>query len=404
MKIDLERVKTKSKEFAQRYPVEIIMSVIFFIVAEIAANKDINRLEASLFYFPITICVSFACNWLFQKGKLRWIYYLSILTIIPVLAIDMQPYVWKVGYGFGLLLSAFLLLVCKGAKGNIDFAANFVTTIIDLLVTALVGLVAGAAIGSIWGTISYIFDVTKEFYKYIWQIEIFLIVPLTFLFLQMGHTKGWEMRVPQFIRIVINYIICPAIIIYTVILYIYGIKILIAWELPLGGLAAMIMAFYIVAIMGRMMQTITPMKYYDWYFKFFSYISIPLLALFWVGILYRIQEYSFTQSRVYLVAAGALMTVCSGMLLSKKFGNYRLITFLASGIIIVLTYIPGISAKSMGLKSQQERLEKYITELNMRDQKSGKLIQIRDFKKYSKAWIDKYKEMLSSYYYVKDET
>lgn len=156
--------------------------------------------------------------------------------------------------------------------------------------------------------------------------------------------------------------------------------------------------------MGRMMQTITPMKYYDWYFKFFSYISIPLLALFWVGILYRIQEYSFTQSRVYLVAAGALMTVCSGMLLSKKFGNYRLITFLASGIIIVLTYIPGISAKSMGLKSQQERLEKYITELNMRDQKSGKLIQIRDFKKYSKAWIDKYKEMLSSYYYVKDET
>lgn len=408
MKINFDGIKRRSAEFALRYPVEIVMSITFFILAEVVTyfynyGSD-NKLWAVLPYFPITLFVSYACNCFFKDGKRRLIYYLSILTIAPLFVINMEPYVMSVGYGFGLLLSAFLLLVCKGAKSNEEFAANFVTIIIDLLVTALVGLVAGIAISAIWGTISYIFGIGKDLFKYIWEIEAFLIVPLTFLYLQMKHQNGWETTVPQFIKIVINYIICPAVIIYTVILYVYAVKILIAWELPLGGLALMIMIFYIVALMARMMQTIAPMKLYDWYFKYFSYISVPLLVLFWVGILYRIEAYSFTQSRVYLVAAGALMTFCSVMLLSSRAGNYRLITILASALIIVLTYIPGISAKSIGVICQENRLEELMTQLNIRNPKTGKLlIKQDDFVGKSKQWSDSIKEVVSIYDYLDTE-
>ena len=44
------------------------------------------------------------------------------------------------------------------------------------------------------------------------------------------------------------------------------------------------------------------------------------------------------------------------------------------GAIILFTYIPGISAKDVGLRCQKTRLEQFIQQLHLKDKKTGKFI------------------------------
>lgn len=405
--LDFESVKASSRRFVALYPVEIIECVLFFIMMELSdyssSSVFINRINYALPYFPIVLCVSFAAGrWL--SGKLHLLYYCSIITIVPLLLINMAPFYLHPGYGFGLLLSAFLLLLCKRRHDNRGYAGVCLDTVIDLVKSAFITFVVGAALGAILGTVSYIFKILDNYFEHLLFIEAAFVMPWTFLFLQMLRSDREDSTtVNRFTNVIINYIICPAIIIYTAILYIYCADIAITTTLPLGGVAIMVMVFFIVALIGRMMQEISPKKIYSWYFDNFSYISVPLLALFWVGLIYRIQQYSFTQSRVYLVAAGVMMVLCAVFLLFKKLNNYHLLTLIASAFIIVFTYIPGISARSIGIDAQLSRMNRYIAQLHLLDGRTGKIrANIADITTV-KAKRDVYLEFEEAYDYLDKE-
>lgn len=400
------KFKINIKDFCLRYPMEIVTCIIFFVLTEILYNCDlsgypkISCLKYSLAFFPIVICMIYACNNLFCK-RFKWIYYASLVILIPVFTINLQEYVLTPGYVFGLLLSAFLLFVCKPTKTNKEFVENFINTLIDILVCGIISVVFTLLVSAIFATMDYIFNIFKEYNHYIFWMTPFLVIPFSFLYLQMIQKSEIGKSILKYVNILVNYLISPAIILYTFILYVYAGRILISFELPLGGLATMIMVFYIVALMCKMMQTTVPNRYYTWYFKYFSYISVPLLVLFWVGIHYRILEYSFTQSRVYLVAAGIFMTLASILLLFKKLENYKTLVFIASIMIIITSYIPGFNAKSIGVDCQEKRLNYYIKELKLTDPKTGKFYKMVEFD--SKKKTEAFYEAESCYKYLKEE-
>ena len=114
-----------------------------------------------------------------------------------------------------------------------------------------------------------------------------------------------------------------------------------------------------------MAQLIVSRRYYDWFYNHFSFIALPPLIIFWIGTIERIYTYSWTESRVYLFAAGILMTMYMIFLLSKRLGNYRLMLLISSACIAILTFSPYISAKSIGIAAQENRLEHYARTLNI---------------------------------------
>ncbi|MBQ1773201.1 MAG: hypothetical protein IIZ97_03010, partial [Prevotella sp.] len=63
---------------------------------------------------------------------------------------------------------------------------------------------------------------------------------------------------------------------------------------------------------------------------------------------------------------------------------YQLMTTLAMLAIIIFTYIPGISAKSIGIACQQSRMEKLIDRLQMKDPATGKFFKVFDVEKIRK--------------------
>ena len=145
-------------------------------------------------------------------------------------------------------------------------------------------------------------------------------VPVLFLMMaDRWREAGYESN--RILEILLNYIVAPALLIYTAILYLYMAKILVTWSLPEGGVAYLVFGFTLFALAVKALQFLMRKRLYDWFFDRFSLISLPTQLLFWVGAIRRTSEYGLTSPRIYLLVCGGLMTLCVVLFLSRRAGR-----------------------------------------------------------------------------------
>jgi len=169
--------------------------------------------------------------------------------------------------------------------------------------------------------------------------------------------------------------------------------------------AWLITGFIAVTLIGRLMQYVLANHHYDWFYTRLPWIAIPPLVMYWIGSVYRISAYSFTESRFYLIVAGVLMTLFVVMLIWKRTRHFQMMALIAAGAIVVFTYIPGISAKSIGFRCQLERFNKMVSDMNLLDAKTGKLPTKIDLDAISADSLQcaQYRELSSVIKYVRDD-
>lgn len=306
----------------------------------------------------------------------RWAYVVSGFLFLPLMALNLKPFLMTYGFGFTYVLAAILLLVGVKRMDNRSFAAHALHVVTQLFFGLVIAGIITAALLAIFGSFFYIFGIKEpnNFYVYMWEFVWFFIAPqVCCTLITQGEDEVNEPA--QVLQLILNFILSPAIIIYTIILYAYFIRIVLEWDLPKGGVAWLVMGFVTVAMAGRLMQYVLKQHYYDWFYRNFTWIAIPPLILYWIGSIYRIRLYSFTESRFYLMIAGVLMTLFVLMLLWKRSRRFQLMALIFGAAIILFTYIPGISAKSIGLNCQKSRLHQMISQLKLTDPKTGKFVK-----------------------------
>ena len=411
MKTKLKTILQLLLQSPKRFPVELVLGIVFFVIAvwdsetnawnevtkqwESAVNGDI------LWLFVPLMALTF---WLHRVN--RWAYLASFFLFLPLMALDLKPFLWTYGFGFTYVLAAILLIVGNKRMDNRPFAAHALHVVTQVFFGLLITGILNLAVIAIVASVFYIFgiDEPKHFYEHIYQFIWFILAPQICCTLIRQNED--EVSEPfKVLRLILNFILSPAVIIYTVILYAYFIKIVFVWDLPKGGVAWMVMGFITAALVGRVAQSILSQRYYDWFYRRFTLIAIPPLIMYWIGSIYRIRLYSFTESRFYLMVAGVLMTLFVLMLWKKRTRRYQLMVLIFGAAIILFTYIPGISAKSIGLSCQKQRLNQFISELKLTDAKTGKLndeIDMRHIKQDS-LLCEQYKDVSSVISYVRKE-
>ena len=220
------------------------------------------------------------------------------------------------------------------------------------------------------------------------------------MFLTFNHSnldKEWQFS--KFFDVLLNFIITPALLIYTVILYIYFIKVAVVWSLPKGLISVMVFIFTSVAILVKAWQPLLQKRYYDWFFDLFSLISLPALIMFWVSALYRIGQYGLTQMRIYLLLAGVVMTLAIVLFICKKKGSYITVELAAIGLLVLFTYLPFMSAKTLALKDQHSRAERIATKLDMLDA-DGKFKPREELPSYDSIHNDDYERLYEAMSYI----
>lgn len=405
-RIDWQQIKTTAISTMRAFPVEIILSLCYFVVIVIENESwgDYHEeVENMLAFMPVCWILSFTLNRLLTQARHRRFYHLSLLLAVATPFIYIEAF--SMTYGMIWILAAAVLLAGSKQKDNRLFTIDNVRIPFHIASSGLLSLSISLLLMGIYASFIYIFDLEvlrrSNIYTYLFLFPITVVAPFLFCLFQNKERSEKDWQATRFFKILNNWILSPALIIYTFILYLYGFKILFTWDLPKGMLSYMISAFLCIAVIARACQTLLDKRHYDWYYKHLSLIAIPILALFWIGIIYRIREYGFTEGRVFLLLLSVLLTIITFMDFFRSKFNYLYFCILTILVIAPVTLIPPIQAKQLGLISQENRLNRTIDQLNLRDPETG-LIRHADIPETLRDSTSArlYNEMIEGFRYV----
>jgi len=379
MKVNIRSILNNLQVIVVRNPVEIIISVAFFTLSFLWYEKIISpeTYGDNLLLAPLIFAFAYLLNRVFTTGIKRVLYYLSVLSAAIPFLVNASDWVQSGEYVASLAVAVAFLAIYSNYKDNTRFVRNILAYAKELFFTMAIVTAIFAALIAIFFSFIYLFDIFKDSYNdiafYTLIVCYIIIAPVIFLYLNADdENKRVTFRITKIFETIINYILAPALIIYTVILYMYIAKIIIGWSLPKGNLAYMVFGFIISAIVIKAGMLMVNKPLFTRFFKTFSLIAIAPLALFWIGSLHRISQYGFTEERAYLIVCGAIMTLTVLLFITAKYDKYLYVSYITIVLLSLFSYIPAISAKQIGIKSQTYQLKTLATELKMMGE-DGKL-------------------------------
>ncbi|WP_075558472.1 DUF4153 domain-containing protein [Parabacteroides timonensis] len=359
MKKKIEILIARLRLAIRLHPVEVLLSVAFALLGcfHFESGYEYKFLETPLAYFPILFLATYMLNGLFSRTSYRWIYYLSALFCLPFFLWTMER-IWTPQYLVSLVVVQLVYLVSGWKKENDEFVRVALRYMKAMLSAGLLAGIAYLLAISIYVSIQYIFEIwqgsDRRFYTEAAYIIYMCAMPLLFLMFNQAKEEGEESRNRLF-EVLLNYVLSPALLIYAVILYLYFIKVAILWSLPKGAVAYIVVSFVSATFILKGCQVFLSKRYYDWFYRYASFAVLPALVMYWIGVYYRINQYGFTEPRVYLVAVGGILTGLVALFFTRQWGRYLYAACLAIVFLSAVTYIPGITAEDIERISQTRR-------------------------------------------------
>ena len=374
--IFFEKTKVQIKNAVSTHPIEIFLISAFAIGIWFV---DMNSGKDHLAY------------WLFEPMLFAFIYlsrpysWYRFSWIVPLIAVFT---IWQVNdnadfYGYSPKFwgaQFIVLLILFGfpfVRNNKAFTyRNFMTLYYITSSIAGWGLVSGL-VAAILASISTLFniDFSEWFQKHLYSSITAFCLPLFFLVFQQRQ-ENTEMTLNRSVEILVNFILAPALMIFTALLYAYVGKIILAEALPKGMVSNIALPYLVGGLGVYALRSISIKANWDGFFKFFPYLSIVPIVLLWLAIDRRISAYAWTEQRIYLVALASAITVAYAILIIPKIRQYRLISVVVMAAIFAMTWV--VEPKEIAYQSQTERFEHLLTKLNLSDGQ-GKIRDDVDF-------------------------
>ena len=346
---------------AREAPAEMLLALYFFAIYSLNREHVLNDPTDYLLLMPIFFALSLLTNRWCRSPRSRIAYRLSPLAAVPFLWADVGGWVHSVAYPVTLIVSALTVFAGGWQRDNARFVERVLRYLSDAIASGLIALAAFLASCAIFFSIVYIFnildDCSRGFTEYAAMASLLVVWPVLFLILDRDSERdqGNGFASGPFLDVLSNYILTPALLIYTAILYLYFAKIAIGWSLPKGGIAYLVFGYVVQAS-----QTLLQRRRYDWYYRRFGPIALPALAMFWIGVLYRVHQYGFTEARAYLVVCGTVMTLTVLMQFDRRTARYLYATVTGAALLALFTYVPGMTAADIGVRSQSVRADRLI--------------------------------------------
>lgn len=304
------------------------------------------------------------------------------------------------------LLVSFLPFL--GNKLNMGFWHYNRILFTRILLTAIFIATVYLGLAAALGAISQLFGIkiVPDVFFDLWAI---CFGPVSVIFFCAGVPKDLNElentdEYSNILRIFVQFVLIPLVIIYLVIMYAYFGKIVIESNLPKGFLTYFVHAMLVLGMYAYLLiypfQYVSNSKIIRFYTKFFFIVLIPVIAMQLVGIITRISQYGFTEER-YLVLATALCVV--SMIVYYVVLRKKNLIFIPAVIFVftLISVIGPFSATNVTIWSRKNRIEQMVTEMKMFDGKT-----LKPFKKLTKkdtVNIHKSEDLYNELYYMVDE-
>ena len=373
-----EKTKAQIKNAVSAHPIAIFLISAFAIgiwFMELEPRQGNDHLaywvfEPMLFIF---VYLSRPYSWY----RFSWIVPLVALAIIGMTNDSAEFYLTSPKFWGASFIALLVLLGFPFEKNNQGFTYRNFTNLFHLGLATAVWLLVFGLVAAILFTITTLFNVefSDSFYSHFYTSLGIFTQPLFFLVFQQRQAKS-EMTLNRIFEILVNFVLAPALMIFTVLLYAYVVQIIFEGVLPKGMLANITLPYLLGGLGVYALRSICAKARWETFFKFYPYLAIVPIVLLWLAIDRRISAYAWTEQRIYLVALATAITIAYAILTMPKIRQYRLISAVVMVAIFAMTWV--VKPKEIAYQSQTERFEQLLTKLNLSDS-SGKIRDDVDF-------------------------
>ena len=372
-----EKTKAQIKNAVSAHPIEIFLISAFAIgiwFMELGTQKGDHLaywvFEPMLFIF---VYLSRPYSWY----RFSWIVPLVALAIIGMTNDSAEFYLSSPKFWGANFIALLVLLGFPFEKNNQGFTYRNFTNLFHIGLATAVWLLVFGLVAAILFTITTLFNVefSDSFYSHFYTSLGIFTQPLFFLVFQQRQAKS-EMMLNRIFEILVNFVLAPALMIFTVLLYAYVVQIIFEGVLPKGMLANITLPYLLGGLGVYALRSICAKARWETFFKYYPYLAIVPIVLLWLAIDRRISAYAWTEQRIYLVALATAITIAYAILIVPKARQYRLISGVVMVAIFAMTWI--VKPQEIAYQSQTVRFEQLLKKLNLSDG-SGKIRDDIDF-------------------------
>lgn len=284
-------------------------------------------------------------RWLFELGA-----FLILLLIYFTLPGEESTTNTSVPYIrfaiYSIVVHLVIAFIPYTGKGQINGFWNYnKLLLVRVLTSALYSGVLYGGLALALGSLDFLFDIDlhDELFGDMFVVIVGLFntifflagIPDTFDDLEDLHVY------PKGIRVFAQYILLPLLILYLIILYVYGGKIIVLWSWPKGIVSYLITCVGVLGIFtilllypyGNQPEHGWMKKFSRWYYL----VLIPLVFLLFYAIIIRMGDYGITINRYIIILLGIWLTIVSVYFATGK-TNIRFIPISLAAIMLTVSF------------------------------------------------------------------
>ena len=390
------------------YPTTIVFALLATIFAILASEvfdypsssltlqkfpflKDVPFLKLTIISL-LGISLSFALAMVGQIKKWRWLEAFAILIIVgyyflfPDQPKNFTPFHFTLIFVIGILhhLAVSFFPFVFSQEDEVGFWSYNKSLFTNLAQTTLfVGVLTAGLLLAI-AAVENLFNLrfgSGKLYLYVTFFSSIFGSCFVFLIFALDGFREMvnDQVVPSVQKFFVQYIIIPLLLIYAVILYAYGAKILIDWSLPKGWVSYMVIAYSFLGFISLLL--IFPLSkqsakaWVRWFDRIFYYSLLPFLILLFVAIFTRIFEYGVTPNRYFVLILALWISMVSFYFILFKKPTIKTIPISLFLFGLISIALPYFNAFSVSNRSQKHQFRTLVEEFDLLE--NGKI----DFEK-----------------------
>ena len=328
----------------------------------------LQNLQPALWFLTINgMLMTFAVSlWCEQTRKQAWCKKLQIVANI-LLAADFiniifnynnfsnSVWVGRMAIETALIVSIIFVPALKETSQRHRLMFSF-TQFGNLIVAAATAAVIAIALGIIYVTIESLFGHINS-NIYLSSLVIFSAGLGILIFIGCVNTydeseaMAAEYHPEKLTANIVRYILLPLTAIYTLILYVYGIKIITVGVLPKGEICFMVTALtavvYLLLFLLKALDVNDDDKLTRIALKFFPAALLPLLIMMSVAIGERVGQYGITVDRLYVITFNVWAYATAIYLFITRARNINSVAISFAIVFMLTSIIPGVNYTSM---------------------------------------------------------
>ena len=359
-RLSLRNISESLMRVVKRFPVTTVLLVCLtamlscLIVTETSPGRVLLCL---LFFMSAGIVVSLATSLWGEEQRdrrKRWIIegvslavcavYNALLFLTDIIPNRGLP-AFMIGNAAWMALVVLLIPFGSFLKEENDLKAwHFIMSLCGaLLISGVVAWVmVGGLEGLVYGTAA-LFDLNagKKVPALIMIVCAVLLFGMLFLALipQAERKHNTSADMPSFLTKIVSWLLLPLLGCYILVLYVYGINILVHWELPKGMISWLVSAVMCAYMLCYILIYPQVTNRESWQSKVLTrwlpIAVLPLLVLMSVGVVRRFADYGITPPRLYLLTLLIwFYAVCIVMILVPR-KRFRWIAFSFVALLIL---------------------------------------------------------------------